>query len=161
MEILFKRGLKQGDPLSLLLFLLVAERLNLLFRRIEDVDKMKGLLGGHKTTFINLQYTDDTMLFSQCNVIQACAIKWVLNCIETWLGMQINFYKSPLTLIGEQNFTSHFKLGIFGCLESRSPINCLRIPIRTNKLKRSDWEPVLEKINKRLEGGKAKLSPWE
>lgn len=54
MEILFKRGLKQGDPLSLLLFLLVAERLNLLFRRIEDVDKMKGLLGGHKTTFINL-----------------------------------------------------------------------------------------------------------
>lgn len=58
------RGLRQVDPLSPFLFILVTEVLHLMLDKVEEM----GLIGGIKEvilglTFTHLQFTDDTILF--------------------------------------------------------------------------------------------------
>lgn len=61
-----KKGLRQGDPLSPLLFNLVANMLSILIERAKNNGDFKGVIphlvdGGLSI----LQYADDTMLFME------------------------------------------------------------------------------------------------
>ncbi|GJU01497.1 RNA-directed DNA polymerase, eukaryota [Tanacetum coccineum] len=66
-EFYFEKGLRQGDPLSPFLFLLVMEALHLSFVRAVDGGFFKGVLvGSHELTFIShLFYADDAMFISE------------------------------------------------------------------------------------------------
>lgn len=114
-EIVCKRGLKQGNCLSLVLLVLVAEGLNKLFRRMEGEGKIMGLMGVASMAFTNLQYVDTTLIFGQCSVPQAIVVKWVLNCFEAWSALRINFDKSSLILIGQEIFTNSLTFKIISC----------------------------------------------
>lgn len=46
---------------------------------------------------------------------------------------------------------------ILGCRVGTFPINYLGVPIRLVKVKRMDWNVLIEKLYKRLEGWKCKL----
>jgi hypothetical protein len=61
-EISIKRGLKQGDPLAPLLFLLVAEGLGTIMRKAMEVNRFKPFwVGRGKLPVSILQYADDTL----------------------------------------------------------------------------------------------------
>jgi hypothetical protein len=61
-EISIKRGLKQGDPLAPLLFLLVAEDLGALMRKAVEINKFRPFVVGRDGMPIYiLQYADDTL----------------------------------------------------------------------------------------------------
>lgn len=60
------RGLRQGDPLSSLLFIIVIESLNDLLRRANDLQLMKGVSvrrGENSTVVTHLLFADDTLIF--------------------------------------------------------------------------------------------------
>jgi hypothetical protein len=67
-----KKGLRQGDPLSPLLFNLAVDMVSLLISRAKDNDQINGLVphlieGGISI----LQYADDTILFIENDLEQA------------------------------------------------------------------------------------------
>lgn len=101
-EIVCRRRLRQEDPLSLLLFVLVADGFNKIIRKAEKLKLVEGLRGAPHATYINLQYADDTLLFGTDNIKNAIVIKWLLCCFEAWLGLRINFYKDFLILLGKE-----------------------------------------------------------
>jgi hypothetical protein len=66
------KGLRQGDPLSSILFNIVADMLAMLFARAKEEHQFNGivphLIGGCLSI---LQYADDTMVFLDHNIKQA------------------------------------------------------------------------------------------
>jgi hypothetical protein len=88
------KGLRQGDPLSPLLFNLVADVLTRMLKKAADGRLISGLgsdlvEGG----VISLQYADDTILFVDNDPMYARNLKWILTCFEMMSGMRINYKK--------------------------------------------------------------------
>jgi hypothetical protein len=78
-----KKGLRQGDPLSPLLFNLIADMLSLLIARAKDNGQIKGLVlhlidGGISI----LQYADDTILFMENDLEQAKKYEVTSMCLR-------------------------------------------------------------------------------
>ncbi|KAL4183078.1 hypothetical protein AMTRI_Chr11g96370 [Amborella trichopoda] len=95
------RGLRQGDPLSPLLFTLVVEGFSLMLKRIEQRSRFNGFkvaVGG--PIISHLQYIDDTLIFCDANADQAQAISLFLRCYEVTIGLKVNFSKTIVVGVG-------------------------------------------------------------
>lgn len=91
------KGLRQGDPMSCILFNIVAEMLAIIIGRA----KQEGLVGGLVPHLIDdgvsiFQYTDDNILFMEHDVAKARNMKLVICLFEQLSGLKINFHKSEL-----------------------------------------------------------------
>jgi hypothetical protein len=96
------KGLRQGDPLSPILFNIVADMLTIMIERA----KVDGLIEGVVPHLINgglsiLQYADDTILFLEHDFDKARNMKLILSAFEQLSGLKINFHKSELYCFGE------------------------------------------------------------
>uniref|UniRef100_A0A8I6XIG6 Reverse transcriptase domain-containing protein n=1 Tax=Hordeum vulgare subsp. vulgare TaxID=112509 RepID=A0A8I6XIG6_HORVV len=96
------KGLRQGDPMSPILFNIVADMLALLIKRAKDKDMIGGLIphlvdGGVSI----LQYADDTILFMEHDLVKARNLKLILCLFEQLSGLKINFNKSECSVLVE------------------------------------------------------------
>jgi hypothetical protein len=78
-EISIKRGLKQGDPLAPLLFIIVAEGLGALMRSAVERGRFQPFLVGRGGLPVSiLQYADDTLCIGEATVDNLWALKAIL-----------------------------------------------------------------------------------
>jgi hypothetical protein len=153
------KGLRQGDPLSPILFNLVVDVLSRMLQKATNRGLMKGL--GNELIeggVISLQYADDTILLIENNESYARNLKWILTCFELMSGMRINFYKSELVPINieSEGVVNNWR-DVFVCPVGAFPIKYLGIPLHYNKLSREDLQPLVDKIIKRIAGWRGKL----
>lgn len=67
-EFKLKRGLRQGDPISPFLYLIVAEGLNMLVHRAVEMGELKpAVIGKKRVAVSHLQYADDTVFLAMVN----------------------------------------------------------------------------------------------
>ena len=80
------RGLRQGDPLSPLLFILLMETLSRLITKASDVGSLEGVLisGSHSndTRVIHLLFADDTLIFCKPDISQLGYLRCILVLFE-------------------------------------------------------------------------------
>ena len=159
-SIFFKpgKGLRQGDPLSPLLFNLVADVFSRMLMKAARHGLISGLLpqvveGG----IISLKYADDTLLFLENNLEKACNLKWLLVCFEQMSGMKINYDKSDLLTVGLEEDQANEFARLFCCKKGEFPIKYLGVPLHYNKLTRKDLQPVVDKIIKRIVGWRGRF----
>jgi hypothetical protein len=98
-----KRGLRQGDPMSPILFI-VADMLNLLINRAKADGKIRGVIPYLVDDGLSiLQYADDTIIFLDHDLEQAKNLKLLLCAFEQLSGLKINFHKSEVFCYGARD----------------------------------------------------------
>ena len=94
------RGLRQGDPLSPFLFVIMAEVLNKMLTNATQLRFFKGLEVGVKEVKIShLQFADDTLIFSEVEEEYLENIKRILLSFQTFSGLTMNYKKSGLIVL--------------------------------------------------------------
>lgn len=93
-----KRGLRQGDPLSPLLFLLVVDVLQQLIRNFAMAGDLKHPIFPNQPCPV-LQYADDTLIVMQADLTQAKLLREILDAFARFSGLKINFTKSTFVSI--------------------------------------------------------------
>jgi len=98
------KGVRQGDPLSPLLFNLAVDALAKMIQMGQQNHLIKGLIpeyiGGGLAL---LQYADDTILCIQDDLEVAQILKLLLYLYEGMSGLKINFNKSEVIMISQDN----------------------------------------------------------
>jgi hypothetical protein len=103
-EICIKRGLKQGDPLAPLLFVIVAEGLGALMRSAVERGRFKPFLVGRGGCPVSiLQYADDTLCIGETSVDNLWTLKAIIRGFEMASGLKVNFWKSCLVGVNVSN----------------------------------------------------------
>ena len=137
------KGLRQGDPLSPILFNLVADMLAILIARAKE-DGQVGSLVPHLVEggVSILQYADDTVLFLEHDLEKAVNMKLILSLFEQLSGLKINFHKSEVFCFGKAGDLQDDYRHIFGCEVGAFPFKYLGIPIHYRKLLNKEWKPI-------------------
>ncbi|XP_058760886.1 uncharacterized protein LOC131634255 [Vicia villosa] len=145
------RELRQGDPLSPSLYVIVAEGLTGLVRKIIEVGDF-GRLAINGACWVDiLQFADVTLIVGDGSWKQMWAIKAVLRAFELVSGLGINYNKSKLIGINTSNNFMEAASYFLSCKVEQSNFYFLGIPVGCNPRKESTWNPILLKKN-RLEG---------
>lgn len=162
-----QKGLSPRRPTVTITFYFSRGWANRILLRKANRDLIEGLLGNSSIQIINIQYVDNTLIFSNCNIHQATLLKGIMRCFELWLGLSINYHKSSLIILSERSLTSEFIFPIFGCRKESLPVSYLGIPIKNRKLTKREWGGLIDKIERRLERWKVrcltgrKINPTE
>lgn len=91
------RGLRQGDPLSPYLFIIVNEALIYLIKEARRIELTKGVeIGRNNIVISQLQFADDTLVFLPKCETSLSNYKRILRCYTLMTGLNINYTKSEL-----------------------------------------------------------------
>ncbi|GJV52789.1 RNA-directed DNA polymerase, eukaryota [Tanacetum coccineum] len=93
-EFQFYRGLKQGDPLSPFLFILIMESLHISFQRVVDAGLFKGIKLGSALHMSHLFYADDAIFMGQWNQTNIDTITRVLEVFYRASGVTFHKFRS-------------------------------------------------------------------
>lgn len=96
-----KRGMRQGDPISPLLFNMIVDALVGMLDHAKAAGHISRVaerivLGG----LTHLQYADDTLIFLKNSEREIVILKLLLMCFEEMSGLKINFDKSEAFVTG-------------------------------------------------------------
>jgi hypothetical protein len=150
-EIGIKRGLKQGDPLAPLLFLLVAEGLGLLMRRAVESHRFSPFLVGRDAVPVSiLQYADDTLCIGEASIENLWSLKAMLRGFEMASGLKVNFSKSCIMGVNVSEDFLSMATNFLNCRRGSIPFKYLGLPVGANPRNISTWEPMLNVIKGRL-----------
>jgi hypothetical protein len=98
-QFICKRGVRQGDPLSPLLYLLGSDLLQAMVNSLLQQGVLSYPIDTYDMDFPIVQYADDTLLIMPVNLIQIRALKEALGKFSISTGLKINFAKSQMVPI--------------------------------------------------------------
>jgi len=150
-------GLRQGDPLSPMLFLVMIEVFSRMLKRVEGASLLRGFRAdgrrGGGECVSHLLFADDTILFCDADVEQILHVWMLLLCFQAMTGLKVNILKSEMVPIGEIN-NVHALAEILGCRIGTLPMTYLGMLLGDTHKFPTIWNPMLEKTERKLAGWK-------
>ncbi|KAK1258442.1 hypothetical protein QJS04_geneDACA006646 [Acorus gramineus] len=155
------RGLRQGDPLSPILFVIVANVLSRLCEKAAGAGWISGLASSQEGSRVAiLQYADDTILLSEATERSVRGFRFILFCFGLLSGLTLNLRKSTMHGIHITTEEEKRLADCMGCPYSPFPTRYLGLPLVKGRLTKEQWDPLIERFERRLSGWKGKMLSW-
>ena len=147
------RRLCQGNPLSPLLFVIVMEALSRLLDRAVLAGHILGFTvdpRSHTPLMVShLLFANDTLIFCDTLPSQIGKLRDILSSFEAVSELHINLAKSKLVPVGEVLNMGEL-VALLGCRQSSLPMTYLGLLLGSKFKDRAIWNPILEKMERRL-----------
>uniref|UniRef100_A0A7N2LV02 Uncharacterized protein n=1 Tax=Quercus lobata TaxID=97700 RepID=A0A7N2LV02_QUELO len=104
-------------------------------------------------TLSHLLFVDDTILFCDVSREWLLFIRLALSCFQAFTSLKVNVGKCEIVPVGKVGNTSALA-NILWCKVGSLPMKYLGIPLGTPFKTTSIWNPILEKMKKKLLGWK-------
>lgn len=151
------RGLRQGDPISPILFIILAKCLGRNIKKLIDQRSIIGLRPSSSLLiYSHQQFVDDTILMGRSTVTEAKTFKRILNLYESASRQVINRAKSSIFFLNTLDHKQIKLAQIIGCQIEPLSSTYLGFPL-CFKPSESFWISLVEKFNKKLSGWKGAL----
>ena len=148
-----RRGLRQGDPMSPYLFLLVADVLQTLIRKSNTVHNPLD----HSSPCHVLQYADDTLILLRGDLDEVKQLKYLLDQFSEATGLRVNYHKSTAVPMHMTDELIPDCVAALGCRREGFPQTYLGLPLSCEKLRLQAFDPYIAKADRYLAGWQATL----
>lgn len=148
-HIIGKKGLRQGDPLSSYLFVIVMEMLTQILKEKSQSPNFHFHWRCDKTKLINLCFADDLMIFCKGELSSILCIQEALSEFETLSGLSPSPGKSSIFFSGVPSTVKQSILDALHFQEGSLPVRYLGVPLISTKLKYVDCKSLIDKITNR------------
>eukprot|EP00253_Pinus_taeda_P012272 PITA_12272 len=144
------RGIRQGDPLSPFLFVIIMEGLSRTIAKKKAEGKIKGLqpIKSLPAT-THQQFVDDTMLHGSPTVKEAVAYRDILDLFSQASGMEINFSKSTIFFFNTHPAVQSHLSQLLGFRIGSLPSRYLGAPLTLRPWQKGHSEKILANMKKR------------
>lgn len=145
------RGLRQGDPISPLLFNFFADALSCILDRAAVADHITPVISHLIPSGVShLQYADDTIILVENSDQCIANLKNLLLIFESLFWLKINLSKSKVLVMGSSPAKALRVANLLNCKLGAFPLKYLGIPISPLKLFSKDFAPTVLKVGNRV-----------
>ena len=145
------RGVRQGDPLSPLLFVIVADFLQSILNDARMNNRLSLPIPSlSDQDFPILQYADDTLIFMNGDIDEHNNLKDILSSLADSSGLQVNFDESMMVPLNVSEERLDILASTFGCSKGSLPFTYLGLPLGLTKPSVADFWPLVSKCERRL-----------
>ncbi|XP_062074810.1 uncharacterized protein LOC133778804 [Humulus lupulus] len=144
------KGLRQGDPISPLLFVLIMEYLTQLLQLGAQQHDFRFHPLCKSLKIINLCFADGLIIFYKANRGSGQCVKKIFDDFCSSTGLKANLSKSQVYFGGVLNANKVNLLQVLQFEEGTFPFKYLGVPMRPKKWKAADCGVILRKIKLRL-----------
>ncbi|WOL10733.1 hypothetical protein Cni_G19492 [Canna indica] len=152
-------GIRQGDPLSPFLFVILSEAFSGLLRNAQIAKRISGIkLSRRGPNITHLFFADDSMLFGKIKRSEIEELKNIFDTYEAASGKMINLQK--LAILYSHNTCETDKAlirDILNVAEEQWNSQCLGMPLVIGGSKRQIFSFVKDKVAKKIMNWKNKL----
>ncbi|KAA3472427.1 reverse transcriptase [Gossypium australe] len=149
-----KRGLRQGDPLSPYLFVLIMERLSHLINQVLLCKQWKPIkLSRNSPPLTHLFFADDLVLFAEASMKQVDIIKETMNKFCEASGQKVSLDKSVMMVSANTREQKAKDLANrLGIKITKDLGKYLGVPTINRRITKNTFREVVTRVHKRLEG---------
>jgi hypothetical protein len=151
------RGVRQGDPLSPFLFVLVMEAFSKMISAIYSRGLILGFSVGtrehDRVEVSHLLFADDTLVFCGADASQISYIGALFVCFEAVSRLKVNLTKSSLVPIGSLDDVGQLA-GSLGCGTANLPLKYMGLSLGASFKLKAMWRDSEELMAQRL-------APWK